>query len=77
MKRLTISMDDDLYRSLLEYAADQSKRNVRRLSLGEAVRTLISIQLEGYGYDHNSKDHNSKANPLQVANMDVTTRQLR
>ena len=43
-------MSDELYRDLLEYAADQSKRNVRRLSLGEAVRTLISIQLEGFGY---------------------------
>jgi len=76
MKRLTISMDDDLYRSLLEYAADQSKRNIRRLSLGEAVRTLISIQLEGYGYDH---IHNGKGkgNPLQIANMDVSSRQLR
>lgn len=51
MKRITISLSDELYRNLLDYAADQSKRNVKRLSLGEAVRTLISIQLDGFGYN--------------------------
>jgi len=50
MKRITIAMSDELYTDLLEYAADQSKKNVRRLSMGEAVRDLISIQLREVGY---------------------------
>jgi len=51
MKRLTIAMGDELYTELVEYAADESKRKVRRLSLGEAARTLISAQLAEFGYE--------------------------
>jgi len=54
MKRVTIAMDDDLYKDLLDYAADQSKLNVRRLSIGEAVRSLISVQLNNIGYSRRS-----------------------
>jgi len=50
MKRLTVAMSDELYKDLVEYAADQSKRNVRRLSLGEAMRTLTSVRLSELGY---------------------------
>ena len=55
MKRITIAMSDDLYADLLEYAADQSKKNVRRLSMGEAVRDLISVELRAIGYDKGSR----------------------
>jgi hypothetical protein len=51
MKRLTIAMSDDLYARLLGYAADQSKRQLRRLSLGETVRVLVSAGLDNIGYD--------------------------
>lgn len=44
-------MDDDLYRRLLEYAADQSKIKVKRLSIGEAVRGLVTVQLTKVGYE--------------------------
>lgn len=51
MKRLTIAMSDGLYRRLLGYAADESKRHMRRLSLGETVRILITARLDELGYD--------------------------
>ncbi len=60
MKRVTIAMDDDLYRDLLNYAADQSKMNVRRLSIGEAVRTLVTDQLDAVGYARSSQDGGSR-----------------
>jgi hypothetical protein len=51
MKRLTVAMDDELYGRLLGYAADQSKRQMKRLSLGETVRNLVSSGLDELGYD--------------------------
>ncbi len=50
MRRLTVALDDGLFGELLNYAADRSKQNVRRLSLGEAVRVLLSVQLAQAGY---------------------------
>lgn len=51
MKRLTIAMNDELYSRLLGYAADQSKSQMKRLSLGETVRNLVSNRLDELGYD--------------------------
>ena len=51
MKRLTIAMTDELYGRLLGYAADQSKSQMRRLSLGEVMRTLVAARLDELGYD--------------------------
>ncbi len=51
MKRLTIAMNDGLYGRLLGYAADQSKSQMRRLSLGETVRILVTARLDELGYD--------------------------
>ena len=51
MKRLTIAMSDDLYARLLGYAADESKSQLKRLSLGESVRSLITARLDELGYD--------------------------
>ena len=50
MKRLTIAMSDYLYGRLLGYAADQSKSQMKRLSLGETVRSLVSARLDEIGY---------------------------
>lgn len=49
MKRLTIAMSDYLYGRLLNFAADQSKSQMRRLSLGETVRSLVSARLDELG----------------------------
>jgi hypothetical protein len=51
MKRLTIAMSDELYGRLLGYAADQSKSKLKRFSLGETMRTLVSARLDELGYD--------------------------
>jgi hypothetical protein len=51
MKRLTIAMSEDLYGRLLGYAADQSKQKMKRLSLGETLRTLVSTRLDEIGYE--------------------------
>jgi hypothetical protein len=50
MKRLTIAMSDYLYGRLLGFAADKSKREMKRLSLGETVRDLVSARLDELGY---------------------------
>ena len=50
MKRLTIAMSDYLYVRLLGFAADQSKSQMKRLSLGETVRTLVTARLDQLGY---------------------------
>lgn len=46
MKRVTIALDDEMYLSLLEYAAQRSKREMRRFSMGEAIRDLVASKLE-------------------------------
>ena len=45
MKRVTIALDDEMYVALLEYAAERSKREMRRFSMGEAIRELAARQL--------------------------------
>ena len=45
MKRVTIALDEKMYLSLIEYAAEKSKKEMRRFSLGEAIRDLIASQL--------------------------------
>jgi len=56
MKRLTIAMSDDLYARLLGYAADQSKSKLKRLSLGESMRDLVSARLDQLGYSMVTKE---------------------
>ena len=50
MRRLTIAMSDALFARLLGYSADQSKSKLRRISLGESVRTLVTSRLDDIGY---------------------------
>lgn len=50
MKRITIAMTDELYLALLEYTADESRKEVRKLSLGKSMRSLMSSRLEQLGY---------------------------
>jgi hypothetical protein len=50
MKHITISISDELYGDMLDYAADQSKKNVRRLNMCEVMRTLIAAPLQEQGY---------------------------
>ena len=55
MKRVTIALDEELYVSLVDYAANKSKREMRRFSIGEAIRELLALQLASLGYL--AKDH--------------------
>jgi hypothetical protein len=55
VKRITIAMTDELYLALLEYSADESKRAVRKISLGNSMRSLMSSRLEELGYGIRSK----------------------
>jgi hypothetical protein len=50
MKRLTISLDDKLYFSLVDYAAERSKKNMSRLSVSRTITELISNELASLGY---------------------------
>ena len=43
-------MTEELYLALLEYCADESKKAVRKVSLGESMRGLMSFRLEELGY---------------------------
>ena len=51
--RETNNNSDDrrtLYLALLEYSADESRRAVRKISLGRSMRTLMSSRLDELGY---------------------------
>jgi hypothetical protein len=42
MKRISLLMNDDMYTSLLDYASVRSRTEIRRVSMGEIIRELIS-----------------------------------
>jgi hypothetical protein len=50
VKRITIAMTDELYLALLEYSADESRKAVKKISLGMSMRSLMSSRLEELGY---------------------------
>jgi hypothetical protein len=50
VKRLTIAMTDELYLALLQYSADESRKAVRKVSLGKSMRILMSSRLDELGY---------------------------
>jgi len=65
MKRITISLDDRLYYSLVDYAADGSKRHMSRLSVSKAIRDLLSAQLSQMGYHTVSEAATGRAKRLE------------
>lgn len=50
MKRITISIDDDIYTSLVEYAKDSSKDELEPYSTSRVVRRLLANKLKELGY---------------------------
>ena len=44
-RRLTVSLDDQTYVRLVDYAAELSKRRMGRFSLSEALRDLVAKAL--------------------------------
>jgi predicted CopG family antitoxin len=55
MKRITITLDDDMYASLIDYAADTSKQDLTRLSVSKAIRKLVKNKLAEMNYFPNPK----------------------
>jgi hypothetical protein len=66
MKRVTILLDDWLYRGLLEYAADMSKRDIERMSLSKVVRDLLAVQLQALGYPHTRASSFSQEEGIKI-----------
>ncbi len=49
MKRITITLDEDMYLRLLEYSMERSKAELRNVSTSEAIRELLSMQMRRMG----------------------------
>jgi len=49
MKRITITMDEDTYVRLLDYSLERSKAELRNVSVSEAVRELLEMQMKRMG----------------------------
>ncbi|HXW36986.1 MAG TPA: hypothetical protein VEJ36_03675 [Nitrososphaerales archaeon] len=45
MKRITITLEEDMYLKLLEYSLERSKAKLRNYSMSEAIRELLSEEL--------------------------------
>lgn len=52
MKRLTITLDEDMYIRLLDYSVDRSKAEFRNVSTSESIRELLAMQLRRMGKAH-------------------------
>jgi predicted transcriptional regulator len=50
LKRITITLDDEIHTSLTDYARDRSKQDFSRSNLSSAVRKLLAEKLEELGY---------------------------
>jgi hypothetical protein len=60
MKRVTVVLDDELYLRLLEYCGNRSKRELRRFSIGEAVRELLGTGLKYIEYASHGREQIAK-----------------
>ena len=49
MKRITITLDEDMYLMLLDYSLERSKSELRNFSTSEAVRELLEMQMRRMG----------------------------
>ena len=49
MKRITITLDEDMYVKLLDYSLERSKAELRNFSISEAVRELLEMQMRRMG----------------------------
>ncbi len=46
LRRLTVSLDDQLYVKLVEHSAERSKMMMSKFSLSESMRDVIATHLE-------------------------------
>jgi hypothetical protein len=63
MKRITITLDEDMYLRLLDYSLERSKAELRNFSTSEAVRELLEMQMRrmGKGARRRSKPYSKNA----------------
>ena len=45
MKRITITLDEEMYLKLLDYSLERSKAELRNVSTSETVRELLEMQM--------------------------------
>lgn len=50
MKRITVSLDDEIYASLVDYVAEVCKQDLSRLSISRALRKLLASELQRLNY---------------------------
>ena len=65
MKRITISLDEETYLKVLDYALKRSKAEMRSVSASEAIRELLEKQMpgEGNGDGGSVQHHRTPATP--------------
>ncbi len=49
MKRVTITLEEDMYLKLLDYSRDRSKAELRNFSISETIRELLAMQMRRIG----------------------------
>jgi len=55
MKRITISLDEEMYLKLLDYSLRKSKGEMRSVSISEAIRGLLESQLGAASRDDHAE----------------------
>jgi hypothetical protein len=45
LKRITITLDEEMYIKILDYSLERSKAELRNVSTSEAVRELLEMQM--------------------------------
>ena len=55
MKRITITMDEEMYIRLLDYSLQRSKAELRSVSVSEAVRELLQARMGRTGNEKKTR----------------------
>ena len=69
MKRITITLDEEMYLMLLDYSLERSKAELRNFSTSEAVRELLEMQMRRMGRvgARHSRMHAKSGQPDQAS----------
>jgi len=59
MKRITITMDEEMYIRLLDYSLQRSKAELRSVSVSEAVRELLQARMGRTGNEKKTRNKGS------------------
>ncbi len=49
MKRITITLKEEMYLKLLDYSLYRSKAELRNFSISETIRELLAMQMRRFG----------------------------